>query len=118
MEQQLVALRSEIATSLGELSQKTDATNTVLEARTEALAALGTDGVKARTEELFRETEVGFVAESERTARLVEELRVAIDAVDRGKLGAVAEKILEQDRRDEERIKFVMQSLKPDTEKL
>ena len=124
MEQQLAALRSEIATSLGELSQKTDATNVVLEARTEVLAALSkqmsemSDGVKARTEELFRETEVGFVAESERTTRLVEELRVAIDSVDRDQLVEVAEKLLEQDRRDEERIKFVMQSLKPDIEKL
>ena len=78
IEQQLAALRSEIATSIGELSQKTDATNAVLEARTEALAALGkqmsevSDGVKACTEEVFRETEVGFVAESQRTTRLVE----------------------------------------------
>ena len=39
--QRLVNLRSEIATSINELNQKTDATSVALAQRTEVLAALG-----------------------------------------------------------------------------
>ena len=123
-EEQIVALRVEVIAWMRELHQKADATNAVVEARTEAIAQLSkamaeiSDGVKTRTEELLRGTEVGCVGESERTTRLVEELRLAIDAVGQGKLSKIAERLLEQHRRDAERIKFVLQSLKPDIDKL
>ena len=49
-----------------------------------------------RTEALFRETEVGSIAESKRTTTLVEELRAKSEAVGEDKLREVAEKLLER----------------------
>ena len=120
----LQALRTEVTASLVEVHQKIDSANAALEERTLRLAALSaqieqvTTGVRNRTEELFRETEIGFVAESQRTTVLVEDLRAKMEAVDSGRLTEVAEQLRAQDARDEQRMKFVMESLRPDINKV
>ena len=113
-------LRRLVTESFIEVHQKIDATNAILVSRTEALATVTEkmEGIAVTTREiterLFKETEVSFLQEQKRTTDLVNMLAEQIQAVDQGKLSEVANQLLAQDNRDEERMKFVLASLKPE----